>query len=72
MGAYANAFTAVDRLKHGSSVDVLAARDDLGPEAYADFAMGWVAGGATIVGGCCEVGPEHIAVLRDRLRRAGH
>ena len=72
VGAYANAFTAVDRLKHGSSVDVLDARDDLDPEAYADFAMGWVAGGATIVGGCCEVGPEHIAVLRDRLRRAGH
>ena len=72
VGAYANAFTAVDRLKHGSSVDVLDARDDLGPAAYADFAMGWVAGGATIVGGCCEVGPEHIAVLRDRLREAGH
>ena len=35
---------------------------------YADFAMGWVEAGATIVGGCCEVGPEHIAVLRDRLR----
>ncbi len=72
VGVYANAFTAVDRLKHGSSVDVLDAREDLGPAAYADFAMGWVAGGATIVGGCCEVGPEHIAVLRDRLRDAGY
>ena len=38
-GAYANAFTAVDRLKHGGSVDVLDARDDLGPETYADFAL---------------------------------
>jgi S-methylmethionine-dependent homocysteine/selenocysteine methylase len=71
VGAYANAFTAVDRLKHGGTVDVLAAREDLDPAAYADFAMGWVAGGATIVGGCCEVGPEHIAALRDRLRAAG-
>jgi S-methylmethionine-dependent homocysteine/selenocysteine methylase len=33
--------------------------------------MGWVEAGATIVGGCCEVGPEHIGVLRDRLRSAG-
>jgi len=72
VGAYANAFTAVDRLKHGGTVDVLAAREDLDPAAYADFAMGWVADGATIVGGCCEVGPEHIAVLRDRLRSAGY
>ena len=67
VGAYANAFTAVDRLKHGGSVDVLDARDDLGPEAYADHALRWVEGGATIVGGCCEVGPQHIAALRDRL-----
>ncbi len=66
-GAYANAFTAVDALEHGGTVDVLAAREDLSPAAYADFALGWVAAGATIVGGCCEVGPAHIAELRDRL-----
>ena len=58
-------------LKHGGTVDVLGARDDLGPATYAEFAMGWVAAGATIVGGCCEVGPAHIAALRDRLHEAG-
>jgi S-methylmethionine-dependent homocysteine/selenocysteine methylase/GNAT superfamily N-acetyltransferase len=67
VGAYANAFTAVDALHHGGTVDVLSARDDLGPGAYADAALGWVEAGATIVGGCCEVGPAHIAALRDRL-----
>ena len=55
-----NAFTAVERLKHGGSVDVLSARSDLGPAAYAEFALGWAQRGAAIVGGCCEVGPEHI------------
>ncbi|MBZ9985964.1 homocysteine S-methyltransferase family protein, partial [Mesorhizobium sp. BH1-1-5] len=25
-----------------------------------------------LVGGCCEVGPAHIAALRDKLTRAGH
>ncbi|MEM8537444.1 MAG: homocysteine S-methyltransferase family protein, partial [Pseudomonadota bacterium] len=44
----------------------------LGPEAYARFAMGWIAQGATIVGGCCEVGPAHIARLADDIRTAGH
>jgi S-methylmethionine-dependent homocysteine/selenocysteine methylase len=71
VGAYANAFPAVEDLELGGSVDVLGVRDDLGPETYAAFALGWVAGGATIVGGCCEVGPAHIAVLRDRLAEAG-
>ncbi len=72
VGAYANGFTAVEALKHGGTVDVLSAREDLGPDSYASFAMGWVKHGATIVGGCCEVGPEHIARLRDRLVEAGY
>jgi S-methylmethionine-dependent homocysteine/selenocysteine methylase len=72
VGAYANAFPAVDDLKHGGTVDVLGVRDDLGPAVYAEAAMGWVAAGATIVGGCCEVGPPHIAALRDRLVEAGY
>jgi S-methylmethionine-dependent homocysteine/selenocysteine methylase len=72
VGAYANAFTAVDRLEHGGSVDVLDARADLGPDAYAALALGWADAGAAIVGGCCEVGPPHIAVLRDRLAAAGY
>ena len=71
VGAYANGFTSVGALKHGGTVDVLEARRDLGPESYADFAQGWARQGAAIVGGCCEVGPEHIAVLRDRLLADG-
>jgi S-methylmethionine-dependent homocysteine/selenocysteine methylase len=71
VGAYANAFTAVEALKHGGTVDVLGARDDLAPERYAQIAAGWAAAGAAIVGGCCEVGPEHIAALRDRLHATG-
>jgi len=66
-GAYANGFTAIDALKPGETVSSLEARHDLGPQAYANFAMEWVANGATMVGGCCEVGPEHIACLRERL-----
>ena len=72
VGAYANGFTSVGALKHGGTVDVLEARRDLGPESYADFAEGWAAKGAAIVGGCCEVGPEHIAALRDRLLTNGY
>lgn len=71
-GAYANGFTSIDGLKPGGTVDALEARRDLSPQAYADFAEGWVQRGASIVGGCCEVGPAHIRHLRERLEAAGH
>ncbi|WP_170563458.1 homocysteine S-methyltransferase family protein [Ruegeria atlantica] len=73
-GAYANGFTGITQefLKDAPTVDALEQRHDLGPDEYAGHAMGWVEQGATIVGGCCEVGPDHIEVLAGRLRSAGH
>ncbi len=68
-GGYANGFTKIpeEYKKPGSTVSLLTARTDLGPEAYADFAGGWIENGATIIGGCCEVGPAHIRELSDRF-----
>ncbi|NCZ65097.1 MAG: homocysteine S-methyltransferase family protein [Rhodobacteraceae bacterium] len=43
-----------------------------GPAEYAKFAMHWIDQGATIVGGCCEVGPEHIQELAKQIKDAGH
>lgn len=73
-GAYANGFTRISEGFLGSAptVDALEQRGDLSPEFYAEAAMGWIAAGATIVGGCCEVGPDHIAELARRIRAAGH
>lgn len=73
-GAYANGFTKISDgfLKDAPTVDALEQRQDLSPEAYANFVMDWVTAGATIVGGCCEVGPDHIQELANRLRAAGH
>jgi len=70
-GAYANGFEPDGRLRPDGTVDDLTARTDLGPEAYAAYAMAWVEAGATIVGGCCEVAPSHIAALAARLDPAG-
>ena len=66
-GAYANGFSKIaGTYKPGSTVAELETREDLGPLAYADFADQWVAAGATIIGGCCEVGPAHIAEIAAR------
>ncbi|MDE0203938.1 MAG: homocysteine S-methyltransferase family protein [Rhodospirillaceae bacterium] len=71
-GGYANGFVSIGALQPGGTVDVLVAREDLDPAAYAGHAMGWVASGAAIVGGCCEIGPGHIAALAHRLAAEGH
>jgi S-methylmethionine-dependent homocysteine/selenocysteine methylase len=71
-GGFANGFKSVGGLKAGGTVDALEAREDLSPEAYAGIALQWVAQGASIVGGCCEVGPDHIEALAKRLSDAGY
>lgn len=73
-GAYANGFQQITKefLKDNPTVDALTARPELTPALYADFAMRWVGMGATIIGGCCETNPSHIAECARRLRDAGH
>ena len=70
VGAYANGFTRINEafLEPGATVDLLQNRKDLDPEAYAGFAADWVTRGVGIVGGCCEVGPSHIALLAKRFK----
>jgi homocysteine S-methyltransferase len=73
-GAYANGFTHISGnfLKNAPTVAALTHRHDLTPEKYTDFAMSWIEMGATIVGGCCEVGPAHIRHLAAAIQAAGH
>lgn len=41
-------------------------RESLGPGAFADHALAWVAAGATLIGGCCDTRPAHIRRLAER------
>ena len=72
-GAYANAFSA-DLTKYGpgETVEVIENRTDLDPPAYAAFALQWIATGATIIGGCCQTDPSHIAEIARQVEAAGH
>ena len=72
VGAYANGFTSVDSLEPGGTVDTLQTRKDLDPKNYTNFALGWIESGAKIIGGCCEVGPDHISHLSDSIIKAGY
>jgi len=71
-GGYANGFRSVAPLDAGGTTAGLKRREDLTPDAYAQYALGWAKSGAKIIGGCCEVGPEHIAKTAEALMAAGY
>ncbi|MDP4893615.1 homocysteine S-methyltransferase family protein [Cypionkella sp.] len=73
-GAYANGFSEISNLPLPDAVAApdYTHRHDLTPERYTAFVMQWIDLGASIVGGCCEVGPAHIRHLAAALRAAGH
>lgn len=70
VGAYANGFGAVaDDYGPQSTVETLGRRPDLNPAGYLTRVRQWVDAGCTIVGGCCEIGPDHIEAIATHLRR---
>ncbi len=62
-GAYANTFPPKGEDEEANAL-LDALRSDLDPPGYLGFVRDWVDRGATIIGGCCGIGPEHIAALR--------
>ena len=62
IGCYANAF-APQTADAEANAGLSELREDVTPAGYRTFAEEWVSRGATIVGGCCGIGPEHIAYL---------
>ena len=71
-GGYANRFNSIEKLDPGGTVDVLKARVDIDEKGYASIVSSWINNGATIVGGCCEMGPNYISAIRDLLLEQGH
>ena len=66
IGVYANGFGPPPE-GYSANEAVRDIRADLGPANYLDWAQRWVDAGATMVGGCCGIGPEYIAALAQGL-----
>ena len=62
LGAYANGFGPPPE-DYSANTALRDIRADLGPSQYLTWALRWVAAGASLVGGCCGIGPAHIAAL---------
>jgi S-methylmethionine-dependent homocysteine/selenocysteine methylase len=67
IGVYANAF-APQRKDAEANAELDEVRADLTPANYLRFAQEWVEQGADMVGGCCGIGPDHIAKLAEAFR----
>lgn len=63
-GVYANVFEASAQKKDANE-DFRKMRADNSPERYLEFAREWQNLGATIIGGCCGIMPEHIQKLSE-------
>ena len=63
LGVYANAFPPQDK-DAAANAGLSDIRPDLDPPRYLAFVQDWLGRGAGIVGGCCGIGPEHIAAIR--------
>jgi S-methylmethionine-dependent homocysteine/selenocysteine methylase len=66
-GGYANAFPIEERGDYSAREIIYERREELTADSYADIAGSWIDDGATIVGGCCDMYPEHIAALAHRF-----
>ena len=66
IGAYANSFSERKR-SHQANALLSELRDDATPARYLDYVKSWIAAGASTVGGCCGIGPEHIKVISEFL-----
>jgi S-methylmethionine-dependent homocysteine/selenocysteine methylase len=66
IGVYANGFAHSEE-EVDANAGLRQIRADLDPPRYLGWAKQWAAAGATMVGGCCGIGPDHIAALADGL-----
>ncbi|TEW52654.1 homocysteine S-methyltransferase family protein [Psychromonas algicola] len=62
LGVYANNFPPIGDL-HAANDQVNSIREDIPPTQYKAFAETWLNAGASIIGGCCGISPEHIKQL---------
>lgn len=67
IGVYANAFES-DTDDKAANEGLHDTRGDLTGDVYSRFACDWAEAGATMIGGCCGIGAEHIHRVAGALR----
>ncbi len=66
-GALPNAFVTVNNLNINNDVSILKKRSDLNIDKFVGKMLSYIKNNASIVGGCCEVGPKYIEALKNKI-----
>ena len=66
-GALPNAFVTVNDLNIHNDVSILKKRSDLNINKFTSEILSYIKNNASIVGGCCEVGPKYIEALKNKF-----
>ncbi|MCG5480697.1 homocysteine S-methyltransferase family protein [Sinorhizobium alkalisoli] len=67
IGVYANALEG-DQEDGAANATLHDTRDDLTADGYSRFACQWAEAGATLIGGCCGIGAQHVHRLASALK----
>ena len=66
-GALPNAFVTVNDLDIHNDVSILKKRSDLNINKFTGEILSYIKNNASIIGGCCEVGPKYIETLKNKI-----
>ena len=66
-GALPNAFVTVNDLDIHNDVSILKKRSDLNINKFTGEILSYIKNNASIIGGCCEVGPKYIEALKNKI-----
>jgi S-methylmethionine-dependent homocysteine/selenocysteine methylase len=66
-GGLPNGFETVNFLDVGNDVSILEKRNDFSIDKFVQDMLSYIRNNASIVGGCCEVSPEYISAVRDKI-----
>ncbi len=66
-GALPNAFVTVNDLDIHNDVSILKKRSDLNINKFTVEILSYIKNNASIIGGCCEVGPKYIEALKNKI-----
>ena len=66
-GALPNGFETVNFLNETNDVSILKKRKDFNIDKFVEDILSFIKNNASIVGGCCEVSPEYINAVKNKI-----
>jgi len=66
-GGLPNGFKSVNELDVGNDVSILEKRHDFHIDKFVQDILSYIENNASIVGGCCEVSPQYISAINDKI-----